>query len=361
MPTSQRRQRLSVIQRLLDEPYRFELVQALRMLDLWLRQNGVAHDVALLRYVRFHNSVSMNFPASQIEALAPEGEHVFDSDQALQDAFIANTLKRICITPAYMSFLGAHGVMPHRYTEGVATQIHQQKHEGARAFFDIFFNRIMTLHYQAWAKYRVRHRLDARGDDALLAMQLALAGRHRKSRSDPGTAIEDDEGFDEAAAYYAALFAHRPTSARLVAGVLAEYFGVPIIVKQFIGRWDKLAETELFKLGVQNATFGQGATLGTRVWERRSRVELRIGPLSMAQFEQFLPGASCFKALKRMLGLFAIPSLEFEMRLVLRAAEVKPMRLGAASGARLGMGAFLITKPETRDRDDLVYELRMQK
>ena len=44
MPTTKRRRHTSVIERLLAQPYRFELIQTMRMLDLWLRRNGVAHD-----------------------------------------------------------------------------------------------------------------------------------------------------------------------------------------------------------------------------------------------------------------------------------------------------------------------------
>ena len=361
MPTTQWRRHASVMQRLLDEPYRFDLIQAMRMIELWLRRNGVAQDQALARYLRFQNSISMRFPASQIEALSAHGDQPVDSAQALQDAFTGGQFQRISITPAYLGFLGASGVMPSRYTEDVAEQIHLKKQEGTRAFFDIFSNRIMLLHYHAWAKYRVRHRVDARGDDVLLPIQLALAGRRAAPRPpdvlDRGADSATADVCDEVPAYYAAMLRQRPVSAQVIAGVLTEYFSVPIKLIQFIGKWDTLAEAEQCQPGRQNATLGQGAMLGARCWERHSRVELRIGPLSMAQYEQFLPGASCCKALKTMLALFATPALEFQVRLVLRADDVKPVGLGVPNSARLGAGAFLATMPETVDCDDLVYEI----
>jgi type VI secretion system protein ImpH len=101
-----------------------------------------------------------------------------------------------------------------------------------------------------------------------------------------------------------------------------------------------------------------GAMLGARCWERNSRVELRIGPLSMAQYEQFLPGTNGCKALTTMLSFFATPTLEFQIRLVLRSDEVKAVCLGASTSARLGMGGFLVTKPQMVECDELVYELR---
>lgn len=353
MPTTQRRRHTSVVQRLLAQPYRFELIQTMRMLDLWLRRNGVAPGETLSRYIRFQNSISMSFPASQIEALSAHAELPIDSDHTLQAALMTKQLKYIRITPAYMSFLGVHGVMPNRYTEDVAAQIQLKKYDGTRAFFDIFSNRIMALHYQAWAKYRIRHRVDAGGNDVLLPIQLAIAGARPASR--PAGAA--DEVCDEVPAYYAAMLRQRPASARVIAGVLTEYFSVPVEVIQFVGKWDAPQEAALCQVGRLNATLGMGAMLGARCWERNSRVELRIGPLSMEQYEQFLPGTSGCAALKTMLALFSSPTLEFQIRLVLRADDVKPVCLGAPASARIGMGAFLVTKPGKVECDELVYEL----
>jgi type VI secretion system protein ImpH len=355
MPTTQRQRHAGVIQRLLDEPYRFELIQALRMLELWLGRHGVSPNDTFTKYIRFENSVSMDFPASQIEALAVAAEQVIDSDSELQAALESGQLKRICITPAFMGFLGVSGVMPSRYTEDVADQIHLKKYEGTRAFFDIFSNRIMALYYQAWAKYRIQYCVDARGKDVLLPIQLALAGRAFAAEKN------DAEVGNEVAAYYAAMVRHRPAAAPVIAGVLSEYFGVPIQVQQFIGRWDPLRDSELFKLGVQNGKLSHGMIIGRRRWERHARLEIRIGPLSRAQFDQFIPGASGYQALKAMLRLFSIAAIEFEIRLVLRAQDVRQMRLGDPASARVGMGMFLITKPGTKDRDDVVYAINLNR
>jgi type VI secretion system protein ImpH len=65
MRTSQRPDYTSVIDRLLETPWRFDLVQALRLIEQWQRRNGVAPAGGTLSHVRFRNSLSMNFPASQ--------------------------------------------------------------------------------------------------------------------------------------------------------------------------------------------------------------------------------------------------------------------------------------------------------
>lgn len=65
MPTTQRRRHASVIQRLLDAPYGFDLIQTMRMLELWLRRSVGARDEGLTQRVRFQNSVSMGFPPAR--------------------------------------------------------------------------------------------------------------------------------------------------------------------------------------------------------------------------------------------------------------------------------------------------------
>jgi type VI secretion system protein ImpH len=371
MRTTQRQRHPSVIQRLLDAPYRFDLIQSMRMLDLWLRRSVGARDDDLAQRVRFRNSVSMGFPASQIEALTVAAEETVDTAHGLQAALVAGKLKYIRITPAYMGFLGVNGVLPNRYTEDVAMQTQLRKSEAGRAFFDIFSNRIMALHYQAWAKYRVRQRADATAKDALLPMQLALAGaRARTVPSAAATAASTVENGDASArsesalddevpAYYAAMLRHRPMSARALSGLLTEYFALPIDVIQFVGKWDDLERSELSVLGVQNCVSGQGMILGPRCWERSSCVELRIGPLMRAQFDQFLPGGSGIRTLKALMLHVSAPAIDFQVRLVLRAADVKPIVLGEPLNARLGWGTFLVTRPSKIDRDDYYFRLRL--
>ena len=46
---------------------------------------------------------------------------------------------------------------------------------------------------------------------------------------------------DEALLFYAGLLAQHPRSASALAGLLQDYFGVPVAVTQFIGQWLPLA------------------------------------------------------------------------------------------------------------------------
>jgi len=361
MRTPQRRFEPSVIARLFAQPYRFQFFQAVRMLELWLKRNGLAREGAVASFLRFQNSLSLNFPASQLEAMAPEprpeGQGEVVDGEALGEALRRGEVKYIRVTPAFMGFLGTAGALPAHYTERVAAHALYERDDGPRAFLDAFSNRSLALFYEAWRKYRLELQYAVDGQDRFLPLLLSMAGignhalKHRLSDGGEGV-------LDESVAYFAAAMRHRPASAALVGKVLSDYFGEPIAVTQFIGAWYDVPRAQQTTLGGANAGLGVSALVGGRVWQRDLRMRLTIGPLSRAGFDAFLPGGPAARALGRMLSMFTGLSLEYEVHVVLRAPEVKGVTLSDERiGGRLGWDSFLSTRPETRDRDDLRYEL----
>lgn len=326
-----------LIGRLLAEPQRFEFFQAVRLLLLWLDEQGVPPRRALEQHLRFRNSLSLGFPAAQVEAIAAS---------AAEDG----TAPQFHLTPTFMGLLGAHGVMPAHVTERIAAWESAQGDAGLaeapRAFLDIFTTRMLALFYGAWRKYRVEHAV-REGGDGFLPLLLALAG------FTPG-APHEAVG-DATLARYAGVLRQRPASAVVLGRVLSHHFGVPVALEEGIGFWDLLAPDEQTRLG--GAALGQDAMLGERSWRPDLRVRVRIGPLRRAQFERFLPRAEGARALRTLLGLFAAPTLSYEVVLVLAHSELRPVRL-AGGPQRLGRDSFLITAPALHDRADMVYDVR---
>jgi type VI secretion system protein ImpH len=333
-----------LIARLLADPQRFEFFQAVRLLLLWLGEQGVPPRRALERHLRFRNSLALAFPAGQLEAIAPEAAD--------------GMAPQFHLTPTFMGLLGAHGALPSHFTERIAawesSQPDAELAQAPRAFLDIFTTRMLALFYGAWRKYRVEHTVSGSdAGDAFLPLLLALAGFA------PGV---PHEGVMEATlARYAGVLRRRPASGVVLARVLSHHFGVQVALQEGIGHWDALAPGEQSVLGGQGvrygAVLGQAAVLGERCWRPDLRVRVRIGPLSRAQFERFLPNASGARALRTLLGLFAAPTLGYEVVLVLARRELRPVRL-AGGPQRLGRDSFLITAPARQDRADMVYDMR---
>jgi type VI secretion system protein ImpH len=338
-----------VIQRLLDEPQRFEFFQAVSLLLAWLGEHGVRPGRALVEYLRFQNSLSMGFPPSQIEALQALADGRRADLAAMGLAMRSQQDLRLRITPTFMGLLGAHGALPAHYTERISAWQAAEQDEAPRAFLDILSNRMLALFYEAWRKHRVEQ-MALPGEDAFQPLLLALAGFDR--------AVQGRR--EDAIAFHAGLLAQRPVSAVTLALVLSGYLGVPVKVKEAIGYWDPMAPQEQACLGVANATLGEDTMLGERGWRPDLRARLSLGPLSKDQFDRFLPSGDGAAALKEVLCLFGEQTLVYEVELVLRAHEVRPVRLvgGGAAGSRLGRDSFMLGETAALDRADMRYDLR---
>lgn len=360
MPAAQRCFALGVIDQLLTHPHRFEFFQAVRLLELWLRQNGVEDGPIPMQYLRFENSLSLSFPASQIAALAAVADEPVDSAAALQRAALEKRLRHIAITPAFIGLLCGNGGLPNHDVERIADYEFRTKDSGPRAFLDMLSTRSVGLFYQAWARHRPQCMSDAAGDDRFLAMLLALSGLRRHNDAAAPASAGKAGPCDEVLAFHAAQFRSRCVPASVIAGVLTEHFGVPFALEQLVGRWEALPFRHRTRLGGTNRTLGAGATLGRRIHRRDSHARLRVGPLKHDDFERFLPHTAGASAINDVLGMFCGAGMTFEVELVLRAEDVRPLQLpkdGDARRARLGIDAFLF-QGAPRDRTTARYLLR---
>jgi type VI secretion system protein ImpH len=362
MQSPQRRFEPAVIERLFAQPYRFEYFQAVRMIELWLKRNGAAHESAVANFVRFQNSTRLNFPASELEAVETEprelgGNRALDR-RALGEALRNGTLRYVRITPAFMGLLGVAGALPAHYTERIAGNMVEDKDDGPRAFMDTFSNRSLALFYEAWRKYRLELRYQIQGRDSFLPLLLALAGVGQESLRRRFDDSEHGVVLDESVGHFAGAIRHRPASSTQIARVLGEYFGVPTRVEQFIGCWYEMPAEQQTRLGLANAGLGGGAVAGSRVWQRDLRLRIVVGPLRRARYEAFLPGGTAARALASMLAMMTGVTLEYEVQLLLCAADVEGIALDdARGGGRLGWDSFLAPMDRTRDRDDVRYSI----
>ncbi|OYO26548.1 type VI secretion system baseplate subunit TssG [Janthinobacterium sp. PC23-8] len=343
MPSPLRRQHASVIAQLLDAPQRFACCQALRLLLGWLQAHGVPPGDALARLIRFDNSVSMAFPAGQIESLSAESlsaAGLHDAQELLQ-ALLSSNPPQLHLTPTFMGFLGVHGSLPSHYSERIAGEADA----GARAFLDLFSSRAVTLFYQAWEKYRIEH---APVGTTLLPCLLALAGTSHEAIGVPADLI----------GLYSGLLQQSNVSSLVMARILTEHFGVPIHITENTGGMEALAPREQTALGGKHAVLNQHAMLGERSYRPDLAVRVRIGPLSAARHASFLPGGAASAQLQAMLRLFGQPLLRYDITLVLRASDVHGVTLGDAQ-AGLGCDSFLGHCEPGEDRDDMRYSMHL--
>ncbi|MES2887642.1 MAG: type VI secretion system baseplate subunit TssG [Pseudomonadota bacterium] len=393
MSSSQRRTHAGVISQLLAQPHQFEFFQSVRMLERWLATPERGD--LLPPQIRFCNSTSLSFPASEIESLrmirhelavdvtdleptragsgadgaqAPVLKQVAQATDDLQSRAAlalhqsndASTVARIEIVPAVMGLLGVTGALPTVYTDLIAQRELYQRDFAARRFLDLFSHRAVSLFYAAWKKSRMHLQYEQNRQKQFVPMVLSLAGVGQASlreRLGPAKGGVNDESL----AFFAGALQQRVRSARQLAQLLSAYLKVPVTVEQFAGRWYGLPKEAQTSLGMLNGVLGQNALAGERVWQRDLRVKLMLGPLDPHRFRRFLPGCEGAFALKKMLGLLNGTSLEFEVNLVLQAAAVQGTVLASDRSptmGRLGWDTYLLTGPNDQDRCDVRYDIQ---
>lgn len=254
----------------------------------------------------------------------------------------------------FFGVTGPLGVLPHHYTL-LAAERRRARDGALGAFLDLFHHRILSLFHRAWKKNRAITAHEAGIDDRLAAHLLELAGlglgTHREARSLPADALT----------HYAGLLAPQQRSAAALEQLIEEYFGVPVEVEQFVGGWQRLSLRDQCALGEEegwSGRLGQGAIAGDEVWDRQSRVRLRIGPLDKARFDDFLPTGCAHEPLRQVTRLFCQDQFEFEVRLVLAPESVPGLVLGAEEGTQpLGWGTWLRSGAYTGAADETIFRL----
>lgn len=360
MSTPKRRDHAAVIDRVAAAPHRFGFFQTVRLLDRWAGQrDGGAVDG--LRHIVFRNSLSLAFPASEIEGLTilHQGAPAQGEAQHRVQAPLQGQPTRIELTPSFMGLLGAAGTLPHFYTEVLAHRELYGRDGSGRAFMDIFSSRALNLFYQAWRKHRLAVHFEADATNRFLPQVLALAGLGQRGlrqrlRADAGGVP------DESTAFFAGTLQRRRVSASQLQGLLMRYLGVPVEIESFVGRWYTLPSSARGALGLAagGMQLGRNALVGERIWQRDLCVRLVIGPLSHAQHRRFLPGAPGHTALREWLSLVSGHALEYEVNLLLKRDDVRGVALlggRAATSGRLGWDTFLHARDEATDRADVRY------
>lgn len=131
--------------------------------------------------------------------------------------------------------------------------------------------------------------------------------------------------------YYSGLLAQRPRSAEALRQLVQDYFEVPTEIDQFLGSWFSLDEENVNQPGereTHSENLGGGMVLGDEVWDQQARVRIRLGPLPLERYRDFLPGRSGYQALKVLARYFGSDEIDFDLQLVLKKEEVPLCTLG---------------------------------
>jgi type VI secretion system protein ImpH len=333
---------LDGLRRLLaNEPYSVRFFQAVRLLErLYPERNPVGLFVSpSSEVVRFSAKPSLSFPASEIQD--------FTQTQVGQNRLTVN----------FMGLSAAVGALPHPYTEFLLERT-RAKDYAPGEFFDLFNHRIISLFYRAWQKYRffVAYERSRDGEDPVTSRLFDLLGLGTKGLKNRM------EIADDACLYYAGILSRKDRTAEGLKQLLKDYFGIPVKIEQFTGSWNRLPpgnQTFLRDAGTFSERLGLGTVVGDEVWDQHGTVTIRLGPMNFERYQQFLPGAQAYSALRSWLRFFSNREFDFIVQLVLERKEAPGMNLGEEGlhASRLGLVSWLKNRPLERDPDEASYRL----
>jgi type VI secretion system protein ImpH len=328
------------IAELLDrEPYLFEFFQAVRLMARMEPGRplvGGFHNPAA-EVVRFAANPDVAFPASEIQSLERRGSEP--------------PLMRV----NFMGLHGPQGVLPRTYCELVNDRI-RARDTTLRDFLDLFNHRIISLFYQAWEKFHFEIPYERGELDRFSHYVLALLGLDT-----PGLQNRQDVA-DDSLLFYGGLLSMHSRSATGLRQVLEDYFSVPVEIEQFVGAWYPVDEESQCSLG-GNAGYseqlGFGAVVGNETWDQQSRVRIQLGPLTLGQYVDFLPGHEGHRQLRSLTGFYTGGESDVEVQLILHRQEVPACELKPqdGEGQQLGWTSWMKTAEFTHDAGETVLEL----
>ena len=353
MATAGRRPDADLIEALRLTPGRFELLQAVRLLE----RAAAAAPAAAAARLGFDGD-----PRREALVLRAALELGFPSSDIVK---LDLTDSRPELTVSVMGLVGACGVLPAQYSQ-LVLDAYRAKNAAPRDFLDLFNHRALSLFVRAAAKYRLplsyeRGATTADDRDAIGTALRALVGIGQPSLQ------RRQKLSDETLLFYCGHLARHTRPAASLGGMLSEYFGQPVRIAQFQGRWVSWRANERTRLsrggaaGGAYATLGRTAVIGMQVWDVQSSFRISLGPLGYEEFLQFLPGGVQLGELAALTRAHVGPAFSFDVQLTLKGSEVPPLRLArpgdGQSGARLGLNTWLPTSTARGDAVDAVFAI----
>jgi type VI secretion system protein ImpH len=311
------------------EPERFEFAQAVRLIELLYPDRAPAATTADAgaEAVRFRAGRSSAFPTAELDAFTPSPEPG----------------RPATLGTRFLALAGAFGPLPAPITDLIQAR-RRHGDQAASDFLNIFEHRLIGLMLRGIRAHHPALQPGAPHEGGFASLLLALLGLGTPGltlslgrRAAPRLGV-----LGRGLLQHVGLLNQRPVSLHAIERLLAGHFGVAVRGVPFRGCWHRLEPGDVTRLGRRGRNNGLGqAVLGQRLWDPAAGITLELGPLGFATFQSFLPGGRAHPPLRRMLGVALGGNVAVAARLLLRAPEVPPARLGRVTGATLGWTSWL--------------------
>ena len=310
----------------------------------------------------------------RVESLRPESPRIGKASRPSQEALRLGQEPELDFAPAalatfaheggaaprlgvrFFGLLGSQGPMPLHLTEYVRERLRYRNDPTLSRFLDIFHHRLLSLFYRAWAQSQPAVQHDRPNDDRFAAWLGATLGL--------GTEERTQGHLPEAARLFqAGLLGSRSRHPEGLTKMLSQFFKVPVRIEPYIAHWMAIDAADRTRLGhARNrperaastpAALGRTATAGHKLRDRQYKFRIALGPLTLAQYRNFLPGGTAWLQLRDWVRQYTGLDLLWDVQLCLAGAAVPSPQLSARP--MLGVAAWLgrVDPKTARDRTDL--------
>jgi type VI secretion system protein ImpH len=316
--------RLAFIDQLLRTPERFDFYIALRNVEALFPESPIIGQAKrpAIEAVRLGQSPLLSFaPASLSEA---------DHSKA----------GKLRLMVRFFGLFGPQGALPLHLTELAHERDLNFGDATLRRFADIFHHRALSLFYMIWRQAQPTANRDRPRHDRYMEFLGAFVGY----------AADNNQRLDQLPAqskrYFAGHLGRLAKTPDGLAAILSEFFSIPVEVKTFHARWINLEIEDQTNLSgaPELRCLGRGATLGRRVYDAQSSVELLLGPMSLKSYEAFLPTGRAIRSLNDWIKSYLGGEWFVQTRHLLLAKQVPKCQLGHYG--KLGWTTWLGKRPE---------------
>jgi type VI secretion system protein ImpH len=248
-----------------------------------------------------------------------------------------------------LGMLGPNGPLPLHFTEIAKDRLENRKDRTLVDFLDIFHHRFLTLFYRAWAQSQATAGLDRTGEERFSRYVAWLAG-DEYGETGPSSLPPHAR---------LAASAHLIREARNPDGItttLARFLGVPVVLREFVHHWIKIAREERNQLGSPSlsSVLGEGVILGDCVPDCQHCFCLIIGPLDLEEYLRFLPNGRDLPVLVEWVRAFVGFEYHWKIQLDIRTESASTLQLDMTQ--RLGWTTWLGKERHEKVVTGMVYE-----
>ncbi|MBR9981946.1 MAG: type VI secretion system baseplate subunit TssG [Desulfatitalea sp.] len=322
-------------QQLLDAAHRFNFFKAVHLLERFA--GGRAPGKGLRPAddpVRFTVPPGFGFPASDIQQIVSNGN---------------GGPPRMAVN--FMGLVGPKGILPDWYNTH-AQDRNFQKDYCFTDFLDLFHQRLLSIFYLAWKKYRLAENYHRDGIDSMSHTLASLAGiGERERRADP-----DFFSFaQKRLIHFCGLVARTVPTGAAIETIVSQATGAPVRIEQFVERLIPIHVHDRTRLGRRNSTMNRDALCGRHIRDAGSFFRVHIGPMTWERYQALGPRSRNLEMIRRLIAYLAGIEYEFEVRLIIRGRDIPAIGLGAhAPAPRLGRTVLLRRPERSHDKDVVV-------